>query len=51
MGERCPHDDLELLGEQKGERGVNIYFRCKKCGNVLILSEDKTLYEIAGKRD
>lgn len=43
---KCPHDKIEFLGEQKGEKGANKYFRCQKCGNVLILSEEGNLYEV-----
>jgi len=45
-GWRCSHDRVELLGEQKGEKGVNKYFKCLTCGNVLILSEEGVLYEV-----
>lgn len=50
MRTRCPHDEVELLGEQKGEKGVNRYYRCLKCGSVLILSEDGTLYRVAEEK-
>ncbi|MEM2213976.1 MAG: hypothetical protein QXD66_04930 [Candidatus Nezhaarchaeales archaeon] len=43
---KCPHDKLEFLGDQKGEKGVNKYYKCLKCGNVLILSEEGTWYEV-----
>ncbi len=43
----CSHGEVELLGEQRGERGVNRYYRCLKCGSVLILSEDGILYEVS----
>ncbi|MEM0010143.1 MAG: hypothetical protein QW424_06790 [Candidatus Bathyarchaeia archaeon] len=43
---KCQHGEVELLGEQRGERSVNKYFRCLKCGNILILSEDNVLYEV-----
>ena len=46
----CAHGDTEFLGEQKGERGTNKYYRCLKCGNVLVLSEEGILYEIPGKK-
>ncbi len=50
-GWKCPHDRIELIGEQKGEKGVNKYFKCLTCGNVLILSEEGELYEVpAAKR-
>ncbi|MEM2212899.1 MAG: hypothetical protein QXQ28_04775 [Candidatus Nezhaarchaeales archaeon] len=45
---KCLHGEVEFLGEQRGEKGVNRYYRCLKCGSVLILSEEKVLYEIAG---
>ena len=40
----CPHDDLVLLGTQKGEHGENKYYRCLKCYAVLILTEDDELF-------
>ncbi|MBC7130676.1 hypothetical protein H5T51_05600 [Candidatus Bathyarchaeota archaeon] len=43
---KCTHSEVELLGEQKAERGTNRYYKCLKCGDVLVLSEDGTLYEI-----
>jgi hypothetical protein len=46
MSEKCVHEKVELLGEEKGARGVNRYYRCLKCRNVLILSEEGTLYEV-----
>jgi len=46
MEGECSHDEVELLGEQKGERGVNRYYRCLKCGSVLVLPEEGALYEV-----
>ena len=46
MKRKCSHGEVELLGEQKGEKGVNRYYRCLKCGSVLILSEEGILYEV-----
>jgi uncharacterized Zn finger protein len=43
---RCSHGEVELLGEEKGESGVNKYYRCLKCGSVLVLSEEGILYEV-----
>jgi len=43
---RCPHSKVEYLGEQSGEKGVNRYYKCLKCGNILILSEEGVLYEV-----
>ncbi|MEM3579825.1 MAG: hypothetical protein QXQ64_01000 [Candidatus Bathyarchaeia archaeon] len=47
MPEKCKHGEVELLGEQRGDKGVNRYYRCLKCGCILILSEDGVLYEVA----
>ncbi len=46
MQRRCSHEEIEFLGEQRGESGVNKYYRCLRCGSVLILSEEGTLYEV-----
>ena len=46
MKMECSHGEVELLGEQKGERESNRYYRCLKCGSVLILSEEGVLYEV-----
>lgn len=48
---KCSHGEVELLGEQKGEKGVNRYYKCRKCGSVLVLSEDGTLYEVPKKEE
>ncbi|MEM3771262.1 MAG: hypothetical protein QXW80_02960 [Candidatus Micrarchaeia archaeon] len=45
MLEKCKHGG-ELLGERKGDKGVNRYYKCLKCGCILILSEDGVLYEV-----
>jgi ribosomal protein S26 len=47
----CSHGGVELLGERKGERGSNRYYRCLKCGSILILSEEGVLYEYQSKRN
>jgi len=44
--EKCSHGEIEFLGEQKGEKSANRYCRCLKCGSVLVLSEEGTLYEV-----
>lgn len=46
MVKECLHGLVELLGVQKGEKGVNRYYKCLKCGAVLILTEDGVLYQI-----
>ncbi|MEM3702897.1 MAG: hypothetical protein QXX79_00525 [Candidatus Bathyarchaeia archaeon] len=46
--QKCSHNEIELLGEEKGEKGTNKYYKCLKCGSVLVLSEDGVLYEVPG---
>ncbi|RLI81612.1 hypothetical protein DRP04_05715 [Archaeoglobales archaeon] len=50
MSEECSHGEVELLGEQKGEKGVNRYYKCLKCGAVLILSENGALYQVSKEK-
>lgn len=51
-GKECSHGEVELLGEEKGESGVNKYYRCLKCGSVLVLSEEGILYQVPkGEKD
>lgn len=45
-GVKCSHSEVKLIGEQKGERGVNRYYKCMKCGSVMVLSEEGVLYQI-----
>jgi len=47
---KCSHE-VEFLGEQRGMKGPNKYYRCKRCGIVLIFSEDGTLYEISHSKE
>ena len=37
LEEECRHEELEFLGGQRTEGGENLYFRCKRCGDVLII--------------
>ncbi len=50
MSGECKHEKIEYIGSQRGERGVNKYYRCLICGAVLVLSEDGVLYEIRPER-
>lgn len=48
--EKCSHGEVEFLGTEKGEKGVNRYYKCSKCGSVLVLSEDEgVLYEVPSR--
>ncbi len=51
-GEECPHDKLEFLGSQKAEKGANRYYRCLKCGSVIVIpSDEDKMYVIPGIKD
>ncbi|MCS6784459.1 MAG: hypothetical protein RMI43_01905 [Candidatus Caldarchaeum sp.] len=48
MTEPCEHR-LEYLGDQKADRGVNKYYRCVKCGDVFVHTDDESkIYRIPG---
>lgn len=45
---KCSHGETQFLGTQKSEKGMNKYYRCSKCGKILVLSSNNGfLYEIA----
>ena len=44
--EECSHNKVELIGVEKAEISLNRYFRCLKCGQILVLSESGELYEV-----
>jgi ribosomal protein S26 len=46
----CKHE-VDYVGEQKGEKGPVRYFRCKKCGSMIIRDDDGKKYEIKNQDD
>jgi hypothetical protein len=40
----CKHTDLEWVGEQKTEEGVNSYYRCKACSEVLVVTPQRKVF-------
>ncbi len=46
---KCPHSKVELVGEQKSGKGKNIYYKCIKCGYILVLSDENKLYGITNE--
>ena len=44
----CSHSDLEYIGEQKTDKGTNTFFRCKGCGEVVILTPEKKAFGVKG---
>jgi hypothetical protein len=50
MGSReCAHDDLEFLGSQRTDEGENKYFKCRRCGGVIVVTPQMKAYHIPGK--
>ena len=47
----CQHGDVEFLGTEKAGASVNRYYRCRKCGSVLVLSDENVLYEVKARKD
>jgi hypothetical protein len=44
----CKHEDLEFVGEQKTDSGVNSYYKCKSCGMLLVMTPTKKVIGIRG---
>jgi hypothetical protein len=45
---KCEHKALEKIGEQKDEMGVNVYYKCKACGEILVVTPEEEVFEIEG---
>ena len=44
----CKHENLEFVGEQKTDSGVNSYYRCKSCEMLLIMTPTRKVIGIKG---
>ena len=44
----CKHADLEPVGEQKTDNGVNSYFRCRACGEMVVVMPDRSAFGVKG---
>jgi hypothetical protein len=42
----CKHADLEFVGEQKTDSGINAYFRCKACNWVVVVTPERKAFAI-----
>ena len=46
----CDHKDLEPIGEQKTDDGVNKYFTCKSCGSLIVVTPGSKVYRVKGTK-
>jgi hypothetical protein len=44
----CKHETLEYVGEQKTDYGVNMYYKCKACGDMLVVTPERNVIAIKG---
>ena len=47
----CRHESLEFVGEQKTDEGVNVYYRCTACGDLLVVTPAKSVYGVKGVQE
>ena len=45
MTEECEHE-LDYVGSQETGKGANQYFKCKKCGSVIVRDDEGNKFEI-----
>ena len=45
---QCRHESLEYVGEQKTDDGVNAYYKCKICGDLLVATPSRKVISIKG---
>ena len=44
----CRHESLQFVGEQKTDDGVNTYYNCAACGDLLVVTPAKAVYAVKG---
>ena len=44
----CKHANLEFVGNQKTDDGVNAYYKCKSCGILLIMTPSRQVFGVRG---
>jgi len=44
----CQHRTLEFVGEQKTDDGVNAYYRCTSCGDMLVVTPGQKVIGLKG---
>ena len=43
---QCMHESLEFVGEQKTDDGVNAYYRCRSCGEIVVMTPERKMIAI-----
>ncbi len=39
---------MEYVGEQKTDDGVNVYYKCKACGDMLVVTPERNVIAVKG---
>ena len=47
----CKHPETEFVGEQKTDDGVNVFRRCRACGEVLVVTPEHKVIGIQGTNE
>lgn len=45
----CKHTELEFIGEERFEDGVNKYYKCKSCSHVIVFTAGGRMVHIKEK--
>jgi hypothetical protein len=46
----CEHRELEFIGDEKHEDGVNKYYKCKACGDVIVFTAAGKMVHVKKKQ-
>lgn len=46
----CKHESLKYVGQQTTDDGVNRYYTCTTCGQVLVVTPANNVVGIPGKQ-
>jgi hypothetical protein len=46
----CRHESLKYVGEQKTDDGVNRYYTCANCGELLVVTPANTVIGIKSRQ-
>jgi hypothetical protein len=46
----CRHESLKYVGQQTTDEGVNSYYTCNACGEVLVVTPANRVFGVHGKQ-